>query len=121
MLLSSGHISRLIHAGRFGWSSSPLIPPFGNVEAKGPVCRKSFAVHPLEDGNAYVDVVVEFDVVFAWVRAKKAADILDHSALEGDGEGAKQRVELGPVKALADVRLLMAKTRRGGARNAGNR
>ena len=61
-------------------------------------------MHPLEDGNAYVDVVVEFDPVFARVRAKEAADILDHSALEGDGEGEKQRVELGPVEALAGVR-----------------
>lgn len=66
--------------------------------------RESLGVHAFEYGDPAVDVVVELDVELALVGAKEPPDVLDHSALEREGEGEEQRVELGPVEAFAEVR-----------------
>ena len=60
-------------------------------------------MHPVEDGDAGVDVVVELDVVLALVGAEESSDVLDDSSLERQREREEQGVELGPVEALAEV------------------
>jgi len=57
-------------------------------------------MHPVEDGDARVDIVVELDVVFALVGSQQSADVLDDPTLEGGGRGEVKGVELGPVETL---------------------
>lgn len=61
------------------------------------VCMRS------SNGDADIDVVVEFDLVLAGMGAKEPADVLDAPILEREGEGEQQGVEYGPVEALAEV------------------
>lgn len=75
----------------------------GNVEAQSGVGGEPFGVHPVEHWDAYVDVVVEFDVKFARVSAQETADVLDDSAFESEREGEEQRVEFGPVEPFSEV------------------
>ena len=63
----------------------------------------AFGVHAVENGNAHVDVVVEFDVVFAGVAAQQPPDVLHDPPFEREWEGEEQGVELGPVESFAEV------------------
>jgi hypothetical protein len=68
----------------------------GDVEAERGVGGQTLGVHSLEDRDTAVDVVVKFDVGFAFV--------LDDSTSEGERKGEEERVELGPVEALTEIR-----------------
>jgi len=60
-------------------------------------------VHAIEDGDASLDVVVEFNLVFVIVRAEQAANILNDTSFERERESEEKRVELGPVEALTEI------------------
>jgi hypothetical protein len=60
-------------------------------------------VHAVEDRDAAIDVVVEFDVVLAFVGAQQPADALHDATLEREREREEQGVELGPVEPFTEV------------------
>lgn len=60
-------------------------------------------MHALQHGDPTVDVVVERDVVLAVMGAEETADVLDYPALEREGEGKEEGVELGSVEAFAEI------------------
>ena len=78
-------------------------PGLGDVEPEGGVGGEPLGVHSIEDRDAGIDVVVELDVVLAFVGSQEPSDVLDDAAFEREGEGEEQRVELGPVEAFAEV------------------
>ena len=43
--------------------------PLGDIEAKRGVGRQAFEVHPVEDRDSHVDVVVELNVMLAFIGA----------------------------------------------------
>ena len=60
-------------------------------------------MHAVEDGDAAVDVVVELDVVLAFMASQQPADVLHDAALEREREREEQGVELGPVEPFTEV------------------
>ena len=74
-----------------------------DIEAQQGVRGDAFGVHAVEDWYANVDVVVEFDVVFAFVGAQETPDVLDDASFEGEREREEQCVEFGPVESLTKV------------------
>jgi hypothetical protein len=58
-------------------------------------------VHPGQDGDLGVEVVVHFDAGLAGVGALDAADLLHDASLERGGAGQDQSVEAGQVEPFA--------------------
>src|SRR6266550_3148213 len=72
-------------------------------ESERLVGREASRVHGAQHRHLDVGVVVDAHARLALVRAHKASGVLDEAALEGDGEGEEEGVELRAVEALAEV------------------
>ena len=58
-------------------------------------------MHAVQNGDSGIDVVVELDVVFAFVGAEEASHALHDPSFERQREREEQGVELGPTKRLS--------------------
>jgi hypothetical protein len=72
-------------------------------ESERLVGRQASRVHGAQHRNPNVGVVVDADGRFPLVGSHEATGVLDEAALEGDGEGEEERVELRAVEALAEL------------------
>ncbi len=50
-----------------------------------------------------IDIVVQLDVMLAFVGSQQSSDVLDDATLERERESEEQRVKLGPVEPFAEV------------------
>ena len=72
-----------------------------DIEPEPSVRAETFCMHPREDRNVDIDVVVHLHPRFRFGLAEDPAHVLDEAPLEGERKGEKERVEWRTVKSFA--------------------
>jgi hypothetical protein len=60
-------------------------------------------VHPSQDRDGTVDIVVDLDRVFVVFEAHQTPDVLDDAALESERKGEEEGIECRAVESFADI------------------